>query len=93
MRVSQVIAAVAKVSCKHGLWLVAHIKKAGDPAKSQKSSAYIQAVWLKTRENLIPGSHYIMEEFVCKGESEKAAQRKMWITTKYYKYFKNVKMT
>ena len=24
----------------------------------------------KTRENLIPGSHYIMEEFVCKGESE-----------------------
>ena len=69
-RVSQVIAAVAKVSCKHGLWLVARIKKAGDPAKSQKSSAYIQAVWLKTRENLIPGSHYIMEEFVCKGESE-----------------------
>ena len=27
-RVSQVIAAVAKVSCKHGLWLVARVKKA-----------------------------------------------------------------
>ena len=26
-RVSQVIAAVAKVSCKHGLWLVARVKK------------------------------------------------------------------
>ena len=26
-RVSQVIAAVAKVSCKHGLWLVAHVNK------------------------------------------------------------------
>ena len=24
-RVSQVIAAVAKVSCKHGLWLVTHV--------------------------------------------------------------------
>ena len=27
MRVSQVIAAVAKVSCKHGLWLVARVNK------------------------------------------------------------------
>ena len=26
-RVSQVIAAVAKVSCKHGLWLVARVNK------------------------------------------------------------------
>ena len=26
-RVSQVIAAVAKVSCKHGHWLVAHVNK------------------------------------------------------------------
>ena len=25
LRVSQVIAAVAKVSCKHGLWLVARV--------------------------------------------------------------------
>ena len=28
-RVSQVIAAVAKVSCKHGLWLVARVNKTG----------------------------------------------------------------
>ena len=27
LRVSQVIAAVAKVSCKHGLWLVARVNK------------------------------------------------------------------
>ena len=27
MRVSHVIAAVAKVSCKHGLWLVARVNK------------------------------------------------------------------
>ncbi|RGE08218.1 hypothetical protein DW826_03300 [Clostridium sp. AM34-11AC] len=26
LRASQVIAAVAKVSCKHGLWLVARVK-------------------------------------------------------------------
>lgn len=26
-RVSQVIAAVAKVSCRHGLWLIARVKK------------------------------------------------------------------
>ena len=29
-RVSQVIAAVAKVSCKHGLWLVARVNKTGN---------------------------------------------------------------
>ena len=30
-RVSQVIAAVAKVSCKHGLWLVARVSRPADP--------------------------------------------------------------
>ena len=31
-RVSQVIAAVAKVSCKHGLWLVARVNKKKSPS-------------------------------------------------------------
>ena len=41
LRVSQVIAAVAKVSCKHGLWLVDRVNKkdASSPVSPEKDSA------------------------------------------------------
>ena len=41
LRVSQVIAAVAKVSCKHGLWLVASRKKRKRQALSFHHLSYI----------------------------------------------------
>ena len=49
-RVSQVIAAVAKVSCKHGLWLVARVNK---------SSAARYAMYLTDRAVFIMAG-YIM---------------------------------
>ena len=47
LRVSQVFAAVAKVSCKHGLWLVAREKKKPHPF-GDMASFFSQAAAIRT---------------------------------------------
>ena len=51
MGVSQVIAAVAKVSCKHGLWLVVHIKKIRPKLGTDKTIPQPPCFLLETSTN------------------------------------------
>ena len=51
LRVSQVIAAVAKVSCKHGLWLVVHIKKIRPKLGTDKTIPQPPCFLLETSTN------------------------------------------